>query len=192
MAIHVPTSTTQARTLSADQAARGTERLKHLLPSLRECPKAREEAKIVIPAMTIPADPVWLMARIAALLLPYYEKDTPQAVREMEAEDWAAELQEFPRWAVDSAVRWWKGSDNPKRAKRPLEGDISARVKFEMQAVRAAKIALSSPLTDKDAEDEISDEPASPEARAKIMADLNFDPTAGGQLHKRMPGSKNT
>jgi hypothetical protein len=164
------------------------ERLTHLLPSLRNCSESRREAEQMMPALSAPADPAWMMARIAALLSPYYEKDTPQGVRVMEAQDWAAELKGLPQWAIERAVRWWKGGDNPKRAKRPLEGDISARAKFEMQAVRAARIAMKSsepvparpaPVTER----------ATPEAREAIMREVGFDPTAGGQLHKRMPGS---
>ena len=86
------------------------------------------------------------MARIAALLVPYYEKDTPQAIRNMEAEDWAAELGNHPQWAVESAVRWWKSEANPDRRKRPMEGDIAARCKRETDAVRAATRVLGSPV----------------------------------------------
>jgi hypothetical protein len=141
-------TTTQAPpppALGLDQAARGTERLRHLLPSLSECPAARDEVARILPILTSPAEPAWLMARIGALLAPYYEKDVPQSFREIEAEDWAAELGDIPRWALTAAVRWWKSSDNPDRRKRPLEGDIKARVQVEMQAVRAAEIKLSSP-----------------------------------------------
>lgn len=85
------------------------------------------------------------MGRIAALLLPYYEKDTPQGVRNMEAEDWAAELGIYPQWSVERAVRWWKSEANPERRKRPLEGDIAARCKRETDAVRATTRALRRP-----------------------------------------------
>jgi hypothetical protein len=88
------------------------------------------------------ADPVWIMARVASLLDPYFDKGTPQAIREIEAEDWAEALGGFPKWAIQRACRWWKSDDNGNRRKRPLEGDIAARCKVEMQAVRAAKIHL--------------------------------------------------
>jgi len=114
-----------------------------LLPSLRECPQAKDEARQMLAPLTTPAHPAWLMARIAALLSPYFEKDTPQAVREIEAEDWAHALRDKPQWAVEKAVRWWKSADNPQRRKRPLEGDIAARVRFEMMAVRAAQININ-------------------------------------------------
>lgn len=81
---------------------------------------------------------MWISARVAALLSPYYEKDIPQAVREMEAEDWREALAEFPRWAIERAVRWWKSADNPDRRKRPLEGDIAARCRIEMNGVPSA------------------------------------------------------
>jgi hypothetical protein len=86
------------------------------------------------------------MARIAALLSPYYEKDVPQAVRVMEAEDWAEALAEYPQWAIQNAVRWWKSEHNQDRRKRPMEGDIAAVCHKEMDAVRAAAFILSQPL----------------------------------------------
>ena len=92
--------------------------------------------------LSVPAKPEWLAARIASLLSPYYEKNTPQAVREMEAEDWVISLTGRPRWAVDAAVRWWKGPDNPMRHKRPLEGDIVAKVTEAMGAVLAAQVKV--------------------------------------------------
>lgn len=79
----------------------------------------------VVAELSKPANPAWCMARVAALLSPYYDRDTPQAIREMEAEDWLAALSGLPEWAINEAVRWWKGPDNPKRHKRPMEGDIA-------------------------------------------------------------------
>lgn len=93
--------------------------------------------------LSVPARPEWIAARVASLLSPYYEKDTPQAVREMDADDWVLSLIEYPRWAIDAAVRWWKGRDNEKRDRRPKEGDIAARAAIEMGAVKAAKIKIS-------------------------------------------------
>lgn len=95
-----------------------------------------------IKALTKPVEPVYMMARVAALLSPYFEKDVPQAVRVMDAQDWAAALGSYPEWAIERAVRWWKGEDNPNRRKRPLEGDIAERCRVEMKAVRAAQIKV--------------------------------------------------
>lgn len=154
--------------LSLEQADRGTERLRHLLPLLRECPKARSEASEIIPVLSKPANPAWLMARIGALLLPYYEKDVPQSFREIEAEDWAASIADAPQWAATAAMRWWKSADNPKRGKRPVEGDIQARIRHEMQAVRASLIALQSPDPIQRA-DEPPRERVTPEKMAEII-----------------------
>lgn len=178
----------QAVSIPQERVDMDLERLTHLLPSLRNCSESRREAEQMMPALSAPADPAWMMARIAALLSPYYEKDTPQGVRVMEAQDWAAELKGLPQWAIERAVRWWKGGDNPKRAKRPLEGDISARAKFEMQAVRAARIAMQAPAPNP-VRPVRTEPPVTPEQMAEIFKDKEFDPTAGGQLHKRMPGS---
>jgi hypothetical protein len=85
------------------------------------------------------------MARIASLLNPYFEKDTPQGIRKMEAEDWAYAFEGLPKWAIDRAVRWWKSSDNTKRRSRPLEGDIVERVLVEMKFLRNAEAGLNMP-----------------------------------------------
>ena len=88
-------------------------------------------------ALSEPANPAWIMARVAALLNPYYDKDTPAAVRRMEAEDWLEALAEYPQWAVERAVRWWKSEANADRRKRPIEGDIAARCRVEMRGIGA-------------------------------------------------------
>lgn len=120
--------------------------LKHSLPSLRHDQGAREMASAALVGLQAPANPAWVMARIAALLSPYYEKDVPQAVRVMEAEDWAEALAEYPQWAIQNAVRWWKSEHNADRRRRPMEGDIAAACRKEMDAVRAAAFILSQPL----------------------------------------------
>lgn len=95
-----------------------------------------------VAALSEPAHPAKVMARVLALLNPYFDKDTPQAIREIEAEDWAAALAGKPYWAIEKAARWWKSDENPDRRRRPLEGDLVARVKREMDAVSAARIML--------------------------------------------------
>jgi hypothetical protein len=116
-----------------------------LLPSLLTCSDARTRAVDLIQMLKIPANPVWVMARVASLLNPYFEKDTPQAIRKMEAEDWSYAFDGFPKWAIDKAVRWWKSADNPKRRIRPVEGDIVERINFEMQLVRNAEAGSNMP-----------------------------------------------
>ena len=187
------TDLTEARTapaLSREQADRGTARLRHLLPSLRDDEQARTEARQIAGVLTIPADPTWIAARVISLLNPYFEKDTPQAVREMEAEDWTAALESYPKWAVDSAVKFWKGADNPDRRKRPLEGDIAARCKFLMQECRAVEIALRSPIKPKPDPDVPRPEPTAKqkeEANA-MVAELGLNKTRG---LKPQPSPKN-
>lgn len=113
-----------------------------MLLSPLETEAIRNSVEAMVARLSHPAPNEWLLARVAALLSPYYEKDTPQTIREMEAEDWLAELAGSPRWAVEAACRWWKGAENDRRHKRPFEGDISARVMVEMDAVRAGKIRV--------------------------------------------------
>jgi hypothetical protein len=96
---------------------------------------AIHEIQATVDVLSEPCDPTWCMARVAALLSPYYDKDTPQGVRRMEAEDWLEALQDYPQWAIERAVRWWKSADNDHRRKKPLEGDIAARCKVEMRGI---------------------------------------------------------
>lgn len=133
---------TTALAIPAERVDTALARLTHSLPSLNAAHHDRAAIERMVDALSVPADGTWLMARIAALLSPYYERDVPQGVREMEAEDWAEALAEFPEWAVTKAVRWWKSAENPNRKRRPLEGDIAARCKIEMDAVSAARIRL--------------------------------------------------
>ena len=137
--------TTVAQTeLTAERIDRGLEWLKHSLPSLNDCPDTRRKAMAAVTALSEPAHPAKVMARVLALLNPYFDKDTPQAIREIEAEDWASALSAYPYWAIEKAARWWKSDENPDRRKRPLEGDLVARTKREMDAVSAARIKLES------------------------------------------------
>ena len=116
--------------------------LMHLLKLPPQDLPAIEEVWATVVALSEPASPAWVMARIAALLNPYYDKDTPAAVRRMEAEDWLEALAEYPQWAIERAVRWWKSEDNVDRRKRPLEGDIAARCKVEMRGIQFLPGAL--------------------------------------------------
>ncbi len=132
--------------LAIQEPQGAVEWLTHSLLSLRHDPVMRERAAPVVADLLVPASASWTMARIAALLSPYYDKDIPQAVRVMEAEDWAEALAEYPQWAIQNAVRWWKSDANVDRRKRPLEGDIAARCRIEVDPVRAARFYLDRPL----------------------------------------------
>ena len=128
--------------LSEEKVERGLAWLR-LLPQLQ--PNALPEKDTVLriqSALMTSASGVWISARVAALLSPYYEKDIPQAVRKMEAEDWEQALSGFPQWAIERAVRWWKSDANADRRKRPLEGDIVARCRVEMDGVASASKVL--------------------------------------------------
>jgi hypothetical protein len=138
---------------------------------------AKADVERVSSKLMVPVEPVWCLARVAALLSPYYEKETPQAVREMEAEDWREALAEFPRWAIERAVRWWKSADNSDRRKRPLEGDIAARCRIEMNGVPSAVKMLELRRTGPDfSKKEEPREPISKERAAEIMRQAGFVP----------------
>lgn len=84
----------------------------------------------------------WMMARVVSLLSQYYAADVSQGAVKMMAEDWAVELEDYPEWAIEKAVRWWKSAANPDRKKRPLEGDISARAKVEAGVISVGRLAV--------------------------------------------------
>ena len=128
--------------MTEEKVERGLAWLRRL-PQLQ--PTALPEKETVLriqSALMTSASGVWISARVAALLSPYYEKDIPQAVRKMEAEDWEQALSGFPQWAIERAVRWWKSDANADRRKRPLEGDIVARCRVEMDGVASASKVL--------------------------------------------------
>lgn len=92
----------------------------------------RDQIEAGIKALSAPCDPAWLMARVLALLTPYFTSNVPEGVRRIEAEDWRAALDGRPAWAIEKACRWWKSEQNPDHRRKPLEGDIAERVRFEM------------------------------------------------------------
>lgn len=92
----------------------------------------RDQIEAGVKQLSAPADPAWIMARVLALLTPYFTANIPETVRRIEAEDWMAALKAYPHWAIEKAVRWWKSDENPERKRKPMDGDIVERVKFEM------------------------------------------------------------
>ena len=136
------------------------------------------EVEATVSALSEPCNETWCMARVAALLNPYYDKDTPPAVRRMEAEDWLEALSPYPQWAIERAVRWWKSADNSDRRKKPLEGDIAARCKVEMGGIGALPKLLGMKRDGK-YRDTISEPPRKPvdkEAATQILAEHGFPP----------------
>lgn len=171
-----------------DALATAVLQLTHSLRLPLDTAKARNELAAQANRLSAPAPGDWLAARVASLLSPYYEKDTPQGVRVMEAEDWIASLSGSPRWAVDAAARWWKGAENERRHRRPMEGDIAARVAIEMDAVRAARIkiaAFDAKLAALPKPQEPERTPVTAERAAEIMAAAGFAP---GYVPKSFPG----
>lgn len=130
------TTAAQAQQVTAERADRLTAWWPKTLDAHLATLDDRNAVAAGIKALSVPADPAWLMARVAALLAPYYAGNVPEGVRKIEASDWMASLRDLPAWSIDKACRWWKGVDNPQRAKKPVEGDIRA------QAERAFGIVL--------------------------------------------------
>ncbi len=178
-------ATQDASRRAEEHPERAVEWLKRSLPLLRQDRDARDLAAAALIGLQTPAASAWVMARIAALLSPYYEKDVPQAVRMMEAEDWAEALADYPQWAIQNAVRWWKSEHNADRRRRPMEGDIAAACRKEMDAVRAAAFILSQPLAAPPAPSlPRPDAPTAEERRAiaqRAMAEVFEGKKFGGQ-----------
>ena len=156
------------------------------LPQLQphELP-AMADIEATVSALSKPANEAWCMARVAALLNPYYDKDTPPMVRQMEAEDWMEELAPYPQWAIERAVRWWKSSENPDRRKKPLEGDIAARCRFEMRGIGSLPELIARKVQGRYIEQEAPRPKQSTEERKaiaeRVLAAANFRPkTFGG------------
>lgn len=127
-----PALTGQGQHISAERADHMTTWWPRSLSSHIEKRTDRDEIEAGIKQLRVPCDPAWLMARVLALLTPYFNANVPEAVRRMEADDWLVALRSYPQWAVEKAVRWWKSDENPDRRRKPIEGDIVQRVKFEM------------------------------------------------------------
>jgi hypothetical protein len=145
-----------------------------LLPQLQ--PNALPEKDTVLriqKTLMTPCSGVWISARVAALLSHYYEKDTPQGVREMEARDWEQALSGFPQWAIERSVRWWKSDANTDRRKRPLEGDIVARCRVEMDGVASASKVLEMKQRGIEHKPEARERMTADRA-AEIMRDVGF------------------
>lgn len=118
--------------ISVDRADRMTAWWPRSLGSPVASRADRDNIEAGITALSVPCDPAWLMARVLALLTPYFTSNIPEGVRRIEAEDWRAALEKFPAWAVEKACRWWKSDLNPERKRKPMDGDIAGRAKFEM------------------------------------------------------------
>lgn len=93
-------------------------------------------------ALTVPAHPAKIGVEVLALLHPYFDKETPNAVRARISEKWQSALGQYPEWAVKRACEWWTGPDNGKRHQNPKEGDIAARCRVEMDVINAARLLL--------------------------------------------------
>ena len=159
--------------LTEDQIDKGLAWLRHL-PKLQQnvLPEKDTVLRIQKTLMT-PCSGVWISARVAALLNPYYDKDTPHGVRKMEAEDWEQALSGFPQWAIERAVRWWKSDANADRRKRPLEGDIVARCRVEMDGVASASKVLEMKQRGAEHKPEPRERMTADRA-AEIMRDVGF------------------
>ena len=93
----------------------------------------------MVAGLSEPVDPDWLSMRIKGMMAQYYEKNLEAASMAFISMDWIDALADYPQWAIDRAVRWYKSDENPRRHKAPLEGDIKERTKYELERLLPAK-----------------------------------------------------
>lgn len=109
--------------------------MKTSLPPLRgRYPTSEAEVaqlESVLLRISLRPDAKWLAGRIVTLLSHYYVAEIHPSAMEAIAKDWTKELADLPEWAINDACHWWVSRHNPKRAKRPLPGDISDRAHVE-------------------------------------------------------------
>lgn len=173
------------------KAARAQDWLRHLQNTLKQSPRdvslpTPEAVNQRIGPLMTASPSERLDGHIAALLDPYFDKDTPQAVKRLQVLDWQDALSGYPEWAIVAARRWWIGADNPHRHRRPLPGDIAARCDQITRPIRdAARIVegLHRERAKLLAEDEREAQPRlTPERAAEIMREVN-----GGQASDPEP-----
>lgn len=124
--------------------------VKHITNSLGPLqglyPKSHQEAQetgLTLAQIAKPAKAKWIAQRVVTLLTHYFIAEAHPAALSQIAEDWIAELSECPEWAIDAACKWWIGSKNDKRGRKPLPGDISARTLMIMAPIFSGKAMLS-------------------------------------------------
>jgi len=108
------------------------------LPKRLEKLEERNEVQATIDRLSKPAPAKLLLERVATTLMQYYVADVGAVAARNVAEDYREELKTYPVWAVRRACRWWLSVKNEERRRRPLPGDIAARVLEEMRPVRGA------------------------------------------------------
>jgi hypothetical protein len=166
---------------TADRADRLTNWWPRTIQAQIGCRDDRDQIVSGIKALSVPADPGWIMARVMALLSPYFTASVPEAVRVIEAEDWLAKLQGNPQWAIEKACRWWKSEQNPDHRRKPIEGDIANRVKHEMGILSFAALKVKEYDAGVSRLSEPKDEPPTQAERderriaaERVMAELGF------------------
>ena len=102
----------------------------------------RDLLQAAVDKFSKPAPKKWIIGRIAALLLQYFQGEISERMMRVIADDWCREMQDFPAWAIAKSVRWWTGRDNPDRRKKPMPGDIAERAQRELGPIFAAKSAI--------------------------------------------------
>ena len=85
---------------TAEEATRIASKWPRLLKSPLKGEAEADQVRQGVVVLSQRADHVWLMARIAALLHPYYVGSAPRGAIKLMAEDWAEELGKYPQWEI--------------------------------------------------------------------------------------------
>lgn len=100
------------------------------------------QAKAVLGVASEPACDRTVAKRVVSLLNHYFVSPLPAGQAADVANDWLEIIGNPPEWALHDACIWWIGPNNPNCARKPLPGQIAARIKTEMEPIRTAEIAL--------------------------------------------------
>lgn len=102
----------------------------------------RDQVVTALEVASEPASDAVVGREIVTLLNFYFVAALPPAQSAAVAQIWLNIIGNPPEWALNAACVWWLGPDNPKCEKKPVPGEIAARIKVEMEPLRVAQIAV--------------------------------------------------
>ena len=101
-----------------------------------------DAARRALAQIDVRANRAEIAERVVKMLHHYFIANAPTEAIEAVANDWIAELEEYPLWAIKAACTWWVSRHNPDNARKPVPGQISARAQREAGIIIAAKQQL--------------------------------------------------
>jgi len=86
-----------------------------------------------------PATTAEISTQAVLVLHQYYVAALSDDMQAATARLWVTELRGYPNWAIERAVQFWIGRENPekRRRRKPLPGDIGEQTEAQMWRVRS-------------------------------------------------------